>query len=124
MAQRSTVLFGSVAINGPTAPTNIEQRPRFARLSSDAGRSYSATLSGSELEVWTLNFDSLTGTQKADLANFFENTAHGPSDTFSYTHTDGETYTARFSETMLKWTRQNEQLWGCTIRLEITAVIS
>lgn len=116
---RSTVLFGSVEINGPMAPTTVETRPRYVTDIAENGATRSYEVTTIRTDEWTLEFDSITASQKAALQTFFVSTAAGPTNSFSYTHTDDAVYSARFVDAALKWQRQNENLWAITIRLEL-----
>ena len=71
------------------------------------------------IEQWELRLHELTASQWAALRNFFYNTVKGPQTTFTYTHTDGESYQANFINERLEASRRDSNTFQTTIRLEL-----
>lgn len=124
----STVVFalGSVSatVNGPESPTQVRHLPRWvtARTADHTRIVYQTP--APKTKEWTLNLRDLTTAQKAALQSFFDDTAQGPTNTFDYTHTDGNTYEdVRFLDVELAWERLGPNDWNLTVRLETTADI-
>jgi hypothetical protein len=116
------VKFGAVEINGPRI-TNGTLLPMFVSgLSADHTR-WAYQTASSKLRQWSMQLADLTTAQKKALEDFFTDTAKGPTNTFSYTHTDGSDYTARFASTELIWTRHDGNRWDVDITLETSAQI-
>lgn len=75
--------------------------------------------------MWTLQFDAVTSPQKDKLIQFFYHpSVDGPTSTWSYTHTDGNVYTARFLQPSLPFGRVNSNLWTVQIELELETSVS
>lgn len=110
-------------INGPQSsePDLIQQF--VTDLTANHTR-YVYQSTSNSLRQWKLHFDTLYAADKANLETFYLTYAVGPVNTFTYTHTDGNTYTARFIDTQLQWSRVNANIWSITFTLETTGVIS
>lgn len=121
---QSTVKFGTAEVNGPEGPsTTIRARSGFVtEETADFTRVVYRTTT-SKKDEWTLTLSQLTDAQKSALQTYFDDTAKGPTNTFTYEHTDGNTYTARFVDTELAWTRHGKT-WDCTVRIEISARVN
>lgn len=124
MAHSSTVTFGGVTVNGPVSPTDVEDYPKWVTDLSAGYTRIVYKLTAATLLTWVLQFDAITGTQKSNLTTFFHSTAEGPTNTFTYVHTDGGSYTARFLDTALRWQRVDGNTWRLTVRLELTAQVA
>lgn len=111
-------------INGPASDQPVVPLPRYLTGLSQDGTRYSYKMNSATNRVWTLNFQWLTDQMKADLETFYYDEAGGPSSTFTYDHTDDNSYTARFVNTSLPFTRAGSNLWSCSVQLEILGVIS
>lgn len=86
------------------------------------GTRYSYKLSSSAKRIWNLQFDFLTAAQWLDLQQFFD--LVGPDEEFTYTHTDGNNYTARFVNTELLPTRLLPNLYSVPVQLEVSGHIT
>jgi alkyl sulfatase BDS1-like metallo-beta-lactamase superfamily hydrolase len=76
--------------------------------------------------IWVLDFRDLTAAQKTALQTYFNDVAKGPSNTFSYTHTDSTTYSGvRFMDNVLEFSRiDGGAFFSCQIRLLIAAEVN
>jgi len=108
---------GSIAINGPVS-TDLITRPHHVMAETANYTVFAYKKTSTLAQDWTLVFDALSDSQKATIQDFFFNKADGPSRTFSYEHTDGQIYTARFLDTQLQFQRRPNN-WGLTVRLRI-----
>lgn len=114
----STVTFGTATVNGPVS-TDPGAYPMWVTDQTPNHTRFVYQLTSVKKWLWTLKFQDLTGVQKAALENYFHNTAQGPTNTFTYTHTDGQTYAnCRFADTELQFVRNNGNQWDVTIRIE------
>lgn len=110
----------TIEIGGPVAPNDeIPLTGRATVLTQGGQRATYRGGTDNELTQWRLDFDQLTGDEWTALRDFFKNTTQGPSFTFSYTHTDGETYTARFLDESLLVKRRNNNSYAVTFTLEL-----
>lgn len=108
-----------VEINGPVfAGQPVSLVRQFVSDRTADGTRYTYHLTASTKWEWELSFRDLPLSQKQDLERFFRSNARGPSVAFTYTHTDGSTYTARFAQDQLPWVRNHKELWDCTVRIE------
>lgn len=83
------------------------------------GTRYTYHLTNSTKWEWELQFRDLAREEKRELEEFFRAHARGPSQSFTYTHTDGTVYAGtRFAQDILPWTRNHRELWDCTVRIE------
>lgn len=111
----------SIVINGPSFVAQpVERVPRFVSGRSAAGTPYVYELPVTPLWEWEITFQDIALADKRALEEFFYIDARGRSNQFSYTHTNGNVYTARFAMDRLQWSRQGSALWACTIVLETT----
>lgn len=123
MAAATTVSFGSTVITGPSAPTPVSQAPKYVSEVSEGGQRFVYKANAATRFMWVLNFVDLTATEKANLQTYFDGTAQGPTNTFTYTHTDGTARTGvRFVDTSLNWQRSGPALWAVTVTLELPAI--
>lgn len=112
---------GVAEINGPSFVGQPVQLVRqFVSDRTADGTRYTYQLTNSTRWEWELSFRDLSLTDKRDLEHFFRNNSRGPSLAFSYTHTDGSVYTARFAQDGLPWVRNSKELWDCNVRIETT----
>ena len=127
MALKSTVLFddlggNTATINGPVNPQSITLLPRTVSDRTANHTKFSYQLTSTKIREWKFTFSSLTTAQKKDLLDFFTDTAIGPTNTFSYTHTDGTTYTGvRFKNDELNFTRTEPGRFSVDITLELAS---
>lgn len=114
----------SVTVPGPPGATDAPSLPRFVTDLSANYTRWTYTLTTTKKRNWSIQLMDLTAQQKIDLQSFFEDTAKGPNESFTYTHTDGTSHTVVFVDTKLDWQRVNGTQWGTSFRLETTTEIS
>lgn len=121
----TTVTIGTVSVPGPPGPTQIDLLTGWVTgLSADFTR-FAYRTTSSFRRQWSLNLSGLTTTQKNNLETYFRDTAKGPTNTFTYVHTDGTSYAScRFIDTDLRWTRLNNDEWAVAFRLETATDIN
>lgn len=129
MALASTVRFSKDAtsydINGPAEPQDVAELPQWVTALTADGTRFVYRKNSTTISQWTIRLKDLTTTMKANLRSFYITNAVGPENTFTYRHTDGTTYTARFLDPAVPtFTRNNNDSWDVTIRLEISAQIA
>lgn len=121
MADRN-VLFDTASTSGLELPgpayesQPVLQYPKYVTDQAADGTRYVYKISDASLHQWQLSFRRFTQAQKEDLEDFFHERG-GPATTFSYRHTDGSTYTVRFVQEALPWTRIGTQ-WDVDVVLE------
>lgn len=125
----STVVFtydpggssqAAVTMNGPTPPTMVDQVPQFVSDRSADGTRYAYQVHNTVINEWELRLSQVTTPQKTAFDAWFLDTVKGPTNTFSYQHTDGTTYTScRFVDTALRWSRLSDLTWDLTVRIEV-----
>lgn len=124
----STVNFTKGAsnydINGPVGNQSISRSSRYSISESHDGTIWSYKRHAGSHRKWRLELTDVTSAQKDNLQSFFDSDAAGPTNTFTYTHTDGTSYTARFVQEELQWQRVGPNQWGVSITLDIEAAIS
>jgi len=69
-----------------------------------------------------LPFDSLTDSEKIALANFFDSTAEGGLQTFTYTDSNGTARTARLLDPHLAFIKVSANVWDVRLRLELSSL--
>ena len=121
----TTVQIGTVTVAGPAGATQVDLLTGFVSdLSADFTR-FAYRTTSNFLRQWTLNLSNLTTAQKNDLETYFRDTAKGPTNTFTYVHTDGTSYAScRFVDTELRWSRLNDQEWSVQVRIETATNIN
>ena len=129
MSHQSTVVFAppsgsSVTVNGPAQPQEVNVGPPFVTERSANGTLWTYQMTSTHVRIWTLHLDDLSQTQKSELEGFFLTVVKGPSTLFTYTHTDGASYTVRFTDTQLRFTRRGPQQWQVTVNLEVFGEIA
>ena len=70
-----------------------------------------------------LDFRSLTTSEKDDLQSFFHSTVDGSGTTFTYTDADGSTYTARFLNPTLEFTKTYGDVYDISLSLELNSMV-
>ena len=114
----STVTFGTATVNGPVS-SDPAAYPMFVTDQSANHTRWVYQTTSTKKWLWTLKFQDLTGAQKDALEDYFQNTAKGPTNTFTYVHTDGASYAnCRFADVELQFTRNNANNWDVTVRIE------
>ena len=109
-----------MAINGPVS-TDIVEKPFTVHAETANYTVFTYQKTNQRATDWTLVFDAISDSQKQLINNFFYNVAIGPTNTFTYEHSDGNTYTARLLDDRLQWRRLPNQ-WALTLRLRINSV--
>ena len=69
-----------------------------------------------------LEFRSLTAAQKASFVGFFESSAEGSLETFTYTDSGGTEYTSRILDGSLELVKVSANVWDASLRLELSAM--
>ena len=121
-----TVTLGTVVMNGPVGGgQSVRPQPRFVSGRTVNGTTYTYQKNDQTQNVWVLDFRDLTKAQKVLLQTYFNDVAKGPSNTFSYTHTDATTYTGvRFIDNVLEFSRiDGGAFFSCSIKLLIAAEV-
>ena len=108
----------SITIPGPR-DSQQDPRPRHATDLAAGGTRWVYKLAATIIDEWTLNFDYLSLANKIALQNFFNNTVEGPTQEFTYTHTDGKAYSVRFKDVGLRFKRRNAEDWSTSFTLEV-----
>ena len=129
MAAASTVSFTiggtTVTVNGPAGPTDLSALPLTAADRAADHTLWSYKYTSTKKWVWGMTLNDLTAAQKDALEDFFTDTAIGPSNAFTYVHTDGASYSnCRFLSTELKWQRVNERIWSVPIQFEVPSQVA
>ena len=115
-----TVTLGTVTLNGPVGGgQNVRPQARFVSGRTVNGTTYTYQKNSVTQNIWVLNFRDLTAAQKTNLQTYFNDVAKGPSNTFSYTHTDATVYTGvRFVDNVLAFSRiDGGKFFSCQIKL-------
>jgi len=121
-----TVTLGTVVMNGPVGGgQSVRPQPRFVSGRTVNGTTYTYQKNDQTQNIWVLDFRDLTAAQKVLLQTYFNDVAKGPSNTFSYTHTDATTYTGvRFIDNVLEFSRiDGGAFFSCSIKLLIAAEV-
>ncbi len=123
-----TVTLGTVTMNGPVGGggQSVRPQPRFVSGRTQNGTTYTYHKNNVSQNIWVLAFKDLTAAQKTALQTYFNDVAKGPSNTFSYTHTDAVTYTGvRFLDNVLEFSRiDGGAFFSCTVKLLIAAEVN
>ena len=121
-----TVTRGTVTMNGPVGGgQNVRPQARFVSGRTVNGTPCAYQKNSMTQNIRVLDFPDLTAAQKTALQTYFNDVAKGPSNTFSYTHTDGTTYTGvRFMDNVLDFNRiDGGKFFSCQIRLLVAAEV-
>lgn len=122
-----TVTLGTVIMNGPVGGgQSVRPQPRFVSGRTVNGTTYAYQKNSMTQNIWVLSFKDLTAAQKTALQTYFNDVAKGPSNTFSYTHTDATVYTGvRFLDNVLEFSRiDGGAFFSCTVKLLIAAEVN
>lgn len=113
----------SIQVEGPDGPTDVSVQPQWVTdQTADLTRiSYRTT--STALTTWKLQLSNLTLASMKALRSFFYTTAKGPENTWTYTHTDGQTYTARFAMTNLEPKRANANEYSVALTIEVSGFV-
>lgn len=115
----------AVELNGPTSPTEVSQWPQHVTDRTVDGTRFTYKKNDVVLNDWNMNFNSITTAQKTAFDQWFRDVVEGPTNPFTYTHTDGEDYTnCRLIENSLQWRRIDNQTWELTLRIEVPSEVN
>lgn len=110
----------TLVVNGPIGGQAVEPFARFVTGQSVNGKRYVYQKNAVTQNIWVLQCNDMTRTQKASLTTFFQDTVKGPTSTFDYTHTDATQYNGvRFADTDLQFTRVDTEYFNVQVRLEL-----
>lgn len=109
----------TITVNGPPSDTDVEPLPRWATARTAGGTLISYKTLATIINRWKIPLGDLTAAQHTALVDFFESTVGGPGIDFTYTHTDGTSYTAQFVDTSLRFRRVNGKVWSTTLELQL-----
>ncbi len=121
----------TVTLSKGAASVTIPAPARFGTVSVGLGQAKGRT-SGGELYVYDLGADrveaelefrSLSGAERDQLLAFFEDTALGMSEQWTYTDPAGAAFGARFTEAALEFVQVARNVWDVRLRLELTSAI-
>lgn len=112
----------SVTIPAPARFGTVAVRLGQARGRTSGGELYVYDLGVKRVEA-ELEFRSLSGSERGDLLDFFENTALGMSEQWTYTDPAGAAYGARFREGALEFVQVARNVWDVRLALELTSPI-
>lgn len=108
-----------LVINGPRQ-TDVTSMPRTVSDLSADGRRYVYQTSARKLRRWNLQGLLLTEGQYQELEDFFHNVAIGPTNRFTYIHTDGTSYSnVRFADNQLQARRVSSFQHDVSLALEM-----
>lgn len=114
----TTVFFGATEIAGPVS-TQLKMPPIHMTELSEGNVRYVQRTKAARITQWLLTFRDLSAADKAALQTFFLSTADGPTNLFTYTHTDGVTVSdCRFMDTELSFERENDNVWHTSVTIE------
>ena len=110
----------NVSINGPEGPTEPSTQPQWVLDQTADGTLVAYRTTNTMLSTWKLNFTSLTKADWLALRQFFYSGAIGPTNTFTYVHTDLKLYAGcRFLQPSLDAQRVN----GNEYRVNLTMLV-
>ena len=81
---QSIVKFGTAEVNGPEGPTTIRARSGFVTDETADFTRISYRTTSAKKDEWTLNLSQLTDAQKSALQTYFDATAKGPTNVFTF----------------------------------------
>ncbi len=110
----------SVSLPGPVPGYTTKLRKRQV-LSRAAGGTVYAYDKGVDTQEADLAFESLTDSEKAALVSFFDNTADGTRETFTFTDETASEFTARFLDPGLELLKVAHDVWDVRFTLELSA---
>ena len=122
-----TVTLGTVVMNGPVGGgQSVRPQPRFVSGRTVNGTTYAYQKNDATQNIWVLSFKDLTAAQKTALQTYFNDVAKGPSNTFTYVHTDATVYSGvRFIDNVLEFSRiDGGAFFSCTVKLLIAAEVN
>lgn len=115
----------AVTVNGPAGSTAVDQFPQFVTDRSADGTRYTYQIHDTVINEWELRLSQLTTAQKTAFDQWFRDTVKGPTETFTYKHTDDTEYTnCRFVDPALRWQRASNNTWDLTVRIEVPSEVN
>jgi hypothetical protein len=107
-----------------TLPSPSARYPARAARRQAVGRSVGGTVyvydKGAGAFEVELPLGSLNDAEKAALGGFFDGTAQGARNAFTYADSEGVTHTARFAEPKLEFHKVSAGVWDVRLRLELS----
>ena len=113
----------SVTLPAPVRFGRTSVRKGQARGRTAGGETFVYEL-GPEVHEAELEFHSLTGAEKDSLASFFKETVLGMRESFTYTDPGGTGCEVRFAEPELVFVQYARDVWDCSMRMELTELLS
>lgn len=108
----------------PSGGTTVRNPVNYVTGATVDGMRYAYQTSASARRLWTIPLADLSAANKADLESFFA-LVGGPSQEWSYRHTDGTSYAGvRFVTPGLEFVRLNPRQWATTITIETAGAVS
>ncbi len=107
-------------INAPdSSGTDVDLQANWITALSDGLQRWSSRITDRHLEQWSISVADLSRDQWIGFQDFFYKVALGPTRVFTYTHTDGVSYQARFVDNALTAHRGCSALWSTSFKIEI-----
>ena len=111
----------TVTLPNPITGTRLTENKRQA-IARTQGGTVKVQDQGVDTYEASLSWNDLSATEKSDLQSFFHTTADGAVNTWIYTDEDTTSYTARFLDAKLDFTKTAKGVYGVSIRLELSAM--
>ena len=109
-----------------TLPSPVPGSRALERKHQAVGRTAGGTVYAYDKGVATyevqLTFESLTDSEKSDLQSFFHTTVNGAVETFTYTDSSSNNFTARMIEGTLAFRKVAANVWDVSLTLEIDSM--
>ena len=123
MSTTVTFVSGATTVTLPApSPGASMDAVKHQALGLTAGGTRYAYDKGVDRYEVELVFVSLTDSQKEDLQSFFHTTVDGVTNTWTYTDSAGNSFTARFLNPTLSFTQVARRVWDVTMKLELNAM--
>ncbi len=111
----------SVSLPGPVPGSSARQVKRQASGRTASGQLYTYD-KGVRTFAVTLAFESLSDSEKDSLISFFHTNANGMMNSFTYTDSAGDTFTARFASPEIGLRKVAQNVWDASFELELSAM--
>lgn len=108
----------SITLPGPVPGSGVRQVKRQVTGRTASGEVY-AYDKGVRTFAVRLGFESLSDSEKDDLVSFFHGAANGVMNTFTYTDSAGNTFTARFAGPEIALRKVAQNVWDASFELEL-----
>ena len=113
----------SVTVPAPARVSRALTRCGQASGRTAGGETYAYEL-GATIHEAELEFRSLTSAEKDSLASFFESTARGMLEMWTYTDPAGGEHAARFAEPAIVFVQFARNVWDVSVRLELADLLA